>query len=308
MSQAAIPSKRQAWIGAMRLRTLPLAIAGIGMGSFLAAADGVFDAGVTALAILTATFLQILSNLANDYGDSVHGADSAERVGPSRAVQAGLITKAEMRQGMLVAAILSMVSGVGLVWLALGADGLLLVLLFIALGAAAIWAAVNYTAGNNPYGYAGFGDLFVFLFFGLAGVLGAYFLQAGALNPSTILPAASVGLFAVAVLNVNNIRDMESDVKAGKNSIPVRIGWENARRYHWSLLLIGLLCAVAYVAVNWQSAWQILFLVAAPLIVKNGRAVATLPRDQLDPLLKQMVLASLLFVITFGIGQVLAAG
>ncbi len=290
----------------MRLRTLPLALAGIGMGSFLAAADGVFHAGVTALAILTATCLQILSNLANDYGDSVHGADSAERTGPSRAVQSGLITKGEMRQGMLVAAILSAVSGVALVWLALGTDGLLLALLFIALGGAAIWAAVNYTAGDNPYGYVGLGDLFVFLFFGLAGVLGAYFLQAGGLSPALLLPAISTGAFAVAVLNVNNIRDMESDVKAGKHSIPVRLGLEKARLYHWALLGVGLLCAIVYVAVTWQSVWQLLFLVSVPLMVKNGRAVATLPRTQLDPLLKQMVLASLLFVIAFGLGQVLA--
>ncbi len=290
----------------MRLRTLPLALAGIGMGSFLAAADGVFDAGVTTLAIVTATCLQILSNLANDYGDSVHGADSAERTGPSRAVQSGLITKSEMRKGMLVAAILSAISGIALVWLALGTDGLLLALLFIALGGAAIWAAVNYTAGDNPYGYVGLGDLFVFLFFGLAGVLGAYFLQAGGLSPILLLPAISTGAFAVAVLNVNNIRDMESDVKAGKHSIPVRLGHGKARLYHWALLAVGLVCALAYVAVTWQSVWQLLFLVSVPLLVKNGRAVATLPRTQLDPLLKQMVLASLLFVITFGLGQVLA--
>ena len=289
----------------MRPRTLPLALAGIGMGAFLAAADGVFKTSVTVFAILTAIFLQILSNLANDYGDSVHGADSAERKGPSRAVQAGLISKSEMQRAMLLAAILSMISGTLLVWLSFGRDGLLLAFIFIALGAAAIWAAVNYTAGNNPYGYAGLGDLFVFLFFGLLGVLGAYFLQAGTLNLRHILPAISVGAFAVAVLNINNIRDMESDVKAGKHSIPVRLGLEKARLYHWALLIGGLLCAILYVLLNWQSAWQLLFLVTVPLLLKNGRAVATLPREQLDPLLKQMVLTSLLFVITFGIGQIL---
>ena len=289
----------------MRPRTLPLALAGIGMGAFLAAADGVFKTSVTVFAILTAIFLQILSNLANDYGDSVHGADSAERKGPSRAVQAGLISKSEMQRAMLLAAILSMISGTLLVWLSFGRDGLLLAFIFIVLGAAAIWAAVNYTAGNNPYGYAGLGDLFVFLFFGLLGVLGAYFLQAGTLNLRHILPAISVGAFAVAVLNINNIRDMESDVKAGKHSIPVRLGLEKARLYHWALLIGGLLCAILYVLLNWQSAWQLLFLVTVPLLLKNGRAVATLPREQLDPLLKQMVLTSLLFVITFGTGQIL---
>ena len=290
----------------MRPRTLPLALAGIGMGSFLAAADGVFNGGVTALAILTAIFLQILSNLANDYGDSVHGADSAERTGPSRAVQAGLITRAEMQRAMAIAAVLSMISGVLLVWLAFGANGILLALLFLVLGAAAIWAAINYTAGNNPYGYVGLGDLFVFLFFGLTGVLGTYFLQAGSLNWSIVLPAISTGAFAVAVLNVNNIRDMISDEKAGKISIPVRLGLENARRYHVVLLIGGLLTAILFTLLNWQNGWQLLFLVAVPLLIKNGRAVSTLPRTQLDPLLKQMVLTSLLFVVTFGIGQLLA--
>ena len=148
--------------------------------------------------------------------------------------------------------------------------------------------------------------MFVFLFFGLTGVLGVYFLQAGTLNWLLLLPAFSTGAFAVAVLNVNNIRDMESDVKAGKNSIPVRLGLQKARLYHWSLLVSGMLTAVVYVALNWQSAWQLLFVVAVPLLIKNGQAVATLPRTKLDPLLKQMVMASLLFVITFGIGQILA--
>ncbi len=291
----------------MRPRTLPLAIGSIAMGSFLAAADGALDGGIAALAMLTAMFLQVLSNLANDYGDSIHGADSVERKGPSRAVQSGLISVAAMRRAMLVAAALSVLSGIALVWLALSGEGLLLAGLFVLLGAAAVWAAINYTAGSNPYGYAGFGDLSVFFFFGLSGVLGSYFLQAGMLKGSILLPAISVGVMTVAVLNVNNIRDMESDAKAGKYSIPVRIGLEKARTYHWLLLLAGSITTLVYVALKWQSVWQLLFLVALPLLYNNGQAIAKLPREKLDPWLKQMVLTFLLFVLTFGVGQILAA-
>ena len=290
----------------MRPRTLPLALAGIGMGSFLAAADGVFSGSITLLAILTATFLQILSNLANDYGDSIHGADSAERKGPSRAVQSGLISSAEMQRAMLITAVLAMISGAILVWVALGAQQLLLAILFIILGGASIWAAINYTAGDHPYGYMGLGDLFVLLFFGLTGVLGAYYLQAKTLNWLIVLPAISMGVFAVAVLNINNIRDIASDVKAGKNSIPVRLGGEKARVYNWALLVMGVVCALLYVALTFSSVWQLLFVLMLPLIFKVGRTVQTSPNDQLDPLLKQMVLASLLFMLTFGIGQLLA--
>ncbi|MGB1250024.1 MAG: 1,4-dihydroxy-2-naphthoate polyprenyltransferase [Candidatus Promineifilaceae bacterium] len=299
-------TKRQAWIAAMRPRTLPLALAGIGMGSFLAGSHGKFDGSITLLAILTATFLQILSNLANDYGDSIHGADSAERKGPSRAVQSGLITAAEMQRAMMICALLAMISGLVLIGVSLGAQQLLLAIIFVLIGGASVWAAINYTAGDNPYGYMGLGDLFVLLFFGLAGVLGSYYLQARELNGLVVLPAISMGVFAVAVLNINNIRDIDSDVKAGKNSIPVRLGGENARIYNWVLLGIGVVCALLYVALTFSSVWQFLFVLVLPLIFKIGRTVQTSPNDQLDPLLKQMVLASLLFMLTFGIGQLLA--
>jgi 1,4-dihydroxy-2-naphthoate octaprenyltransferase len=299
-------TKRQAWIKAIRLRTLPLAVAGILMGGFLAAADKGFRWDVTLLAILTATFLQILSNLANDYGDSVHGADSAERVGPSRAVQSGLITLAEMRRAMFVSAALAMVSGVLLIILAFGWQQLLLVAIFIALGGAAIWAAINYTAGSNPYGYVGLGDFFVFVFFGLVAVLGTFYLNTGDFQSNVILPAASVGLFAVAVLNINNIRDINSDKLAGKISLAVRWGLENAQRYHVLLIAFGLLFAGVYVAQNFESVWQLLFLIAVPLFIKNARAVISTPSEKLNPLLGQMAMTTLLFVLSFGIGQLLA--
>jgi 1,4-dihydroxy-2-naphthoate octaprenyltransferase len=210
------PGRVKAWVSAFRLRTLPLALASIGMGSFLAAADNSFRGDVVAWCALTTLFLQILSNLANDYGDTKHGADSAHRQGPKRAVQAGLITAAQMKTAMVVFAALSLLSGLLLLWTALGSAGLYVFLFFLALGLAAIWAAINYTAGARPYGYAGLGDIAVFTFFGLVGVMGTYYLQTQQLPGALLWPAASMGFLATGVLNINNIRDIESDRLAGK--------------------------------------------------------------------------------------------
>ncbi len=296
-------TKTMMWIAALRLHSLPLATASIAMGAFLAAANGMFDAHIAALAMLTAALLQILSNLANDYGDTVNGADALDPTTFSRPLQAGLISLAAMRRAIFFVAVLAILAGIFLISLALNAQQLLLALLFTLLGGAAIWAAIAYTAGSNPYGYAGFGDLSVFVFFGLSGVLGTYFLQTGTLNGYVVLPAISVGTLTVAVLNINNIRDIVSDAKAGKRTLPVLIGLARARFYHCCLLFFAALAALVYVILQWQSAWQLLFLVTMPMLVANGRAVATLPREQLDTWLKQMVLTALLFVLAFGLGQ-----
>lgn len=292
----------------MRLRTLPLALACILLGALLATAVGQFDPLVVALCVLTAVLLQILSNFANDYGDSQHGADHGQRQGPVRAVQSGLVTPAAMKQAMALFAALSAISGLTLVIVAFGSQALPLVLLFLLLGGGAIWAAVSYTAGKNPYGYAGLGDLFVLLFFGWVGVLGTYYLQTEQLSWSLFLPATSAGLLAVAVLNVNNIRDIESDKQAGKQSIPVRLGPERARIYHWCLLSMAVALAGIYATLFYNSPWQFLFVLAIPLLFRNGTAVSrtTDPR-LLNPLLKQMVIAALLFDFLFGIGQWIAA-
>ncbi|HEY4650745.1 MAG TPA: 1,4-dihydroxy-2-naphthoate polyprenyltransferase [Pontibacter sp.] len=300
------PGLVKAWISAFRPRTLPLALSCIGMGGFMAAANDFFNGTIVALCVLTTLFLQILSNLANDYGDSKHGADSVHREGPLRAVQAGHITAEHMKKGMVVFSLLSLVSGLVLLWVAFGAEGVLLALLFLGLGLASIWAAINYTAGAKPYGYAGLGDIFVFVFFGLVGVLGTYFLQAQTLDAIVVLPALVCGFFATAVLNVNNIRDINSDLLAGKHSIPVRIGPKRARMYHLFLLMAGTVCAFAYVALNFYSWWQLLFIVAVPLLIVNGVNVwRKQTSKELDPYLKQMAITTLLFVLLFGVGQVL---
>ena len=169
-----------------------------------------------------------------------------------------------------------------------------------------ILAAIGYTVGKRPYGYIGLGDVSVLLFFGLVGVMGSYFLFTHSISWRELLPAMSCGLFSIAVLNINNIRDIESDREAGKFSIPVRIGKEKAALYHWALLLTGLASAVVYTIINYQSPWQFLFLLSAPLLVKNGISISRKPSHELDPYLKQMALSTLLFVILFGVGFLLS--
>jgi 1,4-dihydroxy-2-naphthoate polyprenyltransferase len=304
MEKSDQPSNLSAWLMAMRPRTLPLALASIGMGILLALADGVFEGRVAMLCVSTAVFLQILSNLANDYGDYIHGADKTGRQGPLRAVQSGLISPQAMKAAIVIFALLSMLSGLTLIWLALGPEALIWLLVFAVVGALAIGAAIAYTAGGIAFGYAGLGDLAVFIFFGWVAVLGTYFLQAQRLDWPLLLPATSAGLLAVAALNVNNIRDIESDAKAGKRSIPVRLGRQRANIYHWILLLFTLAAAIFYVVVTFTSWRQFLFLFSLPLFWRNGTAVSQAQSPaEVSPLLKQTVLLALLFVVLFGVGQ-----
>ena len=294
----------KAWLSAFRLRTLPLALASIAMGSFLAASIGEMRWNIFLLSALTTIFLQILSNLANDYGDSVHGADSADRKGPTRAVQTGAISREAMFKAMIVFSILSLIAGLCLLYTAI--DSWQIFAFFLGLGILSILASITYTAGGNPYGYRGLGDISVLIFFGWVAVMGTYYLHTHTIDWWALLPATSCGLFATAVLNINNIRDIDSDKKAGKISIPVRIGKDNAVKYHWALLIIGVLCAVVYVWHSYQNVSQLLFLIVLPLLFINAKAVYQKNEpSELDPYLKQMALTTLIFVLTFGIGQIL---
>ena len=281
---------------------MPLALSSIGMGSFLAASIQRFNVVIFLLSAVTTIFLQILSNLANDYGDSVNGADHIHRQGPPRTVQSGHISIGAMKKGIGIFVMLSLVSGIYLLYIALGLN-LKTFVFFLVVGLAAILAAMAYTIGRKPYGYLGLGDLSVLLFFGIVGVIGSFYLHTRLIGWAYVLPALSCGLFSMAVLNVNNIRDLESDRLAGKMSIPVRVGRERAVVYHWVLLIAGILAALIFTYLNFNSYFQLLFLVTIPLLLKNGVAVAknTDPR-QLDPYLKQMALTTLLFVLTFGCG------
>ncbi|GAB5526850.1 MAG: 1,4-dihydroxy-2-naphthoate polyprenyltransferase [Roseivirga sp.] len=293
------------WIKAFRLRTLPLALASIGMGTFLAAASGSFQGDIFALCALTTIFLQVLSNLANDYGDSIHGADGEQRVGPSRAIQSGVITPAAMKKAIAIFVVLSLASGIGLIYLAFGWS-VKVFAIFMGLGILAIIAAITYTSGSRPYGYAGLGDISVLIFFGFIAVMGSAYLYEKELRWEYVLPAISTGLFSVAVLNVNNIRDIESDKVAGKYSIPVRLGRDKAVIYHWMILSVGYLTTLTYIVLNYSSPFQFLVLLVIPLLLKNARAVKVHEEaSALDPFLKQMALSTLFFVILFGVGQLL---
>jgi len=292
------------WISAMRLRTLPLALASIGMGTFLSAADDKFNPQVFVLALLTTISLQILSNLANDYGDSIHGADSIHRSGPSRAVQTGSISKGQMKRAIALAVLISL--GLGISLLIAAQVPMEIFLVFLGFGLLALLAAINYTNGTKPYGYVGLGDLSVFIFFGWLGVVGTYYLMTGQFRADLLLPGSACGLVTVAVLNVNNIRDIDSDLLAGKHSIPARLGREKATVYHIALLCLGILCALSFVLLNYSSPKQFLFLLVLPLLYINAKAVQSKSEaNALDPYLKQMALSTLAFVLFFGIGIIL---
>ncbi|MBK5279122.1 MAG: 1,4-dihydroxy-2-naphthoate polyprenyltransferase [Bacteroidia bacterium] len=290
-----------AWLQAFRLRTLPLSLSSIFMGGFLAASNGDFRWLIFLLCVSTTIFLQVLSNLANDYGDSIHGADHAERKGPSRTVQSGAISAKKMKVAIILFVLFSLASGISLLLVSFGWNFKAL-LFFFGLGLLSIAAAIAYTVGKKPYGYAGLGDISVLIFFGLVGVMGSFYLFTKSISWLELFPALSCGLFSIGVLNINNIRDIESDRTAGKFSIPVRIGKEKAVIYHWILLIIGITSAAVYMLLTYRSPIQFLFCITIFLFLKNGRAISQKPSAELDPYLKQMALSTLLFVILFGIG------
>jgi len=269
------------------------------MGHTLAFSDGSHDLRITILSIITAVFLQVLSNFSNDYGDSIHGADSKDREGPSRMVQTGVITLTQMKQAMYLMAILALIAGSALIWIAI--DGWVMQSVFLILGITAIWAAINYTAGDKPYGYSGKGDISVFVFFGLVTVLGSYYLQTGGFAWHNLLPAIACGALSTGVLNVNNIRDINSDKKAGKKSIPVKIGRPAAVRYHGLLLVSAMVSLILFGLIRsygWSLQW--LFVPVSALLWINFRAVKSLENpEKLDPYLKQLALSSTALIAAF---------
>ncbi|BFQ94633.1 1,4-dihydroxy-2-naphthoate polyprenyltransferase [Gallibacterium anatis] len=294
-------NKCKMWFETARPKTLPLAIASIVTGSALAYYYHQFNGTIALLALITATLLQIVSNFANDYGDHIKGSDTAERIGPLRGIQQGAITFSQLRLGLILVTLASMISGAALI--AVACQTWNDVLAFIVLGILAIIASITYTVGKKPYGYMGLGDVSVFIFFGLLGVCGTFYLQSHLLNWAMVLPAMMSGLLAVAVLNINNLRDIEQDKKSGKNTLIVRIGAVAGRYYHISLLILATLFALLFALYHFQHWYSFIFILVLPLLAKHAVFVMN-HRDalQLRPMLAQMAKLALLFNIIFSLG------
>lgn len=293
------------WLQAFRLRTLPLAVSSIIAGSALAWFHDGFQAPVLALALLTAILLQILSNLANDLGDHLHGTDNKERVGPQRAVQSGAISPAAMKRAMLLCGALAFISGAALIVTALGLS--VTALIYLLLGLLAIGAAVKYTFGKNPYGYAGLGDASVFLFFGIVGVCGTYYLHTKQFEPLILLPAFGFGLLSTGVLNVNNLRDIRNDKASGKITMAVRLGFDGAKGYHSLLVSAALLCLIAFTAITFRAMPQWGWMITWPALGAHMRTVLRAHDPaSLDPQLKKLALSTFFAALAFSAGLILA--
>lgn len=294
----------KAWIGAMRLRTLPLALASTICGVSLAFYNGFFDFKVALLTALTTILLQVNSNLANDYGDFLKGTDSEDRLGPERALQSGVISPNQMKNAIWLFSILSLISGIALLSIA-NIHILSIGILFIA-GIAAIYASIKYTVGSNAYGYRGLGDVSVVLFFGVVGVIGSYYLQANQLSILIFLPAITIGCLSAGVLNVNNTRDRTADAMAGKRTLAVILGAERARLYQIWLLTTAVLAITFYALINFTDWQNWIFLLAIPLFILNGFKVYSIRDDRkLDPYLKQLALSTFLMSVLLAVGVIL---
>lgn len=292
------------WIEAARLRTLPLAFASIIAGTACAIQASNFSWGVFLLALLTTLLLQILSNFANDYGDALSGKDDEGRIGPKRAVSSGTISASSMKKALILFSILSFISGIALLFFAF--QSFLLILLFLLIGLGAIAAAIKYTVGKKPYGYMGFGDLFVFIFFGLVGVAGSYFLYSSSFDPLVLLVACSFGFLSVAVLNLNNMRDIENDAKTGKMTLAVKLGLQRAKQYQYLLVVFAFLFIIAFALLKGFDLKQYLFLLLAPFFAQMIKALIRINKPvEFDPFLKKTALGTFFLSILFLIANLI---
>ena len=291
------------WMKAARPRTLLLSFSGVLLGGFLAIKTGPSTGSgawpCLLFCIFTAILLQVLSNLANDYGDFKKGTDGVKRVGPQREMQSGSITEKEMRKGIAVVSALCLVSGAlifvfaQLSWQELA--------VFAAFGLGAVLAALLYTLGKHPYGYQGLGDLFCFLFFGWAAVAGTYYLATKNLDFSILLPATAMGFLSNAVLNINNMRDYENDKTSGKNSLVVKLGLKKAFVYHCILIVGAFVCLTIFLVLKQVPYYTYAFWLLFPVFLKDLAAIRKTKPEQLDPFLGRQVKHSFLLVLTFGV-------
>ena len=295
-----------AWISAIRLRTLPLSISGIIVAGCLAEYNGVFSWQIFILAILATLSYQILSNLANDYGDGVKGTDNNDRIGPKRALQSGAISADEMFHAIRINILICIALTVALIFSAFGVKNVLLTLLFFVLGVVSVVSAMRYTIGDKAYGYKGLGDVFVFVFFGLVSVIGCYTLFAKQIDHVTILPALTIGLLSAGVLNLNNMRDINSDIKSNKITLAVKLGKNKAKQYHYFLVISAIVLSFIFGILYYVSPFNLIFFIAyIPLILHLKKVRNTIIPKDLDPELKKLALSTVLLALLLGIGHLL---
>lgn len=293
-------TKVKAWLNAARLRTLPLSISGIFVGTALAAYYGATNVTIFILALCTTIGLQVTSNFANDYGDGVKGTDGDDRIGPKRALQSGLLTAAELKRGIYISIVINAVLIISLIITSFGIKDVLYPVLFLVLGALAIWAAIKYTVGKSAYGYQGLGDVFVFIFFGLVSVLGSMFLYLKFIDLFAVLPAIAIGLLSVGVLNLNNMRDIKSDTAVGKNTLAVKMGLSKAKKYHYSILVVSFLCLFYFLFTTNASQLRYVSLVGyLPILVHLRKVALTNKAAELDPELKKLALSTFFIAVLF---------
>ncbi|MBO3117595.1 1,4-dihydroxy-2-naphthoate octaprenyltransferase [Winogradskyella sp. DF17] len=294
------------WLSAMRLRTLPLSVSGIILGTSFAYYNGKFSWWVLVLAILTTISLQILSNLANDYGDGVKGTDNEDRVGPQRAIQSGVISPEEMLEAIKFNIVIIIILTISLIWAAFGPTNFLFLLLFVALGGLSVYAALYYTMGDSPYGYKALGDVFVFIFFGLISTIGSYVLYMHKVDHLVLMPAVALGLLSVGVLNLNNMRDIESDEKVGKVTFAVKLGLKRSKTYHYALILGAMLITLMFSLFYFVEPYNFLFLIAfVPLGLHLSKIRKAKKAKDFDSQLKVLALSTFLFSLLLGIGYIL---
>ncbi len=288
------------WVKAARLRTLPLSISGVIVGTALAKYYNAFDFVIFVLALLTTIGFQVTSNFANDYGDGVKGTDNEDRIGPKRVLQSGLLTRSQLKRGIIITILINILLVITTVAYTFGLENIGYILLFLFLGGLSIWAAIKYTVGESAYGYRGLGDLFVFLFFGILGVLGSMFLYTKFLTLNAVFPAITIGLLSTAVLNLNNLRDYESDKKSGKNTVIVKLGYEKGKVYHFVITIISFLSLLFFISNTYTSWFQFIpLLFYIPIGIQLVKVKKEKQPRNLDPELKKLALSTFGIAILF---------
>jgi 1,4-dihydroxy-2-naphthoate octaprenyltransferase len=293
------------WIQAARLRTLPLSVSGIIVGSFYAMSQSMFNWKIVIFALSTTLGLQILSNFANDYGDGIKGTDNEDRVGPKRAIQSGVITPAAMKRALVITSLLTLISAILLIYVAFKDHNLGFSLFYLGLGILAIASAIRYTVGNSAYGYRGYGDVFVFVFFGLVSTLGIYFMFAKEMDWLLILPATAIGLLSVAVLNLNNMRDEASDRKSNKNTLVVKMGAANAKVYHYFLVISAMILVLEFSYFKEFNIDQYIYVLAyIPIIIHIVTVYKNKNPKELDPELKKVALSTFALSVLLSLSMI----